>query len=53
MEVKNVGQLRKIIENLRIIDDALAAHETELAEWQKKKKALMQLLLTGLVRVNA
>lgn len=49
----DIEHQRKIIENLRIIDDALAAHETELAEWQKKKKALMQLLLTGLVRVNA
>ena len=49
----DIEHQRKIIENLRIIDDALAAHETELAEWQKKKKALMQLLLIGLVRVNA
>lgn len=27
--------------------------ENEIASWQQKKKALMQLLLTGLVRVNA
>ena len=32
---------------------AVSTYEKELEAWQQKKKALMQLLLTGLVRVNA
>lgn len=35
------------------VDKELAILEKELEAWKKKKKALMQLLLTGLVRVNA
>ena len=34
-------------------DNEIDVLEQELEAWQQKKKALMQLLLTGLVRVNA
>jgi type I restriction enzyme S subunit len=34
-------------------DHEIELLEQELEAWQQKKKALMQLLLTGLVRVNA
>jgi type I restriction enzyme S subunit len=43
----------RIVEILRMADQEIICCESELAEWQQKKKALMQLLLTGLVRVNA
>ena len=43
----------KIVEILHMADQEIVCCESELAEWQQKKKALMQLLLTGLVRVNA
>ena len=39
-------------EFFRAIDDLIALHQRELEQEQQKKKALMQLLLTGLVRVN-
>ena len=42
-----------IVEILHMAEQEIACCESELAEWQQKKKALMQLLLTGLVRVNA
>ena len=42
-----------IVAKLAISDKEIDLYEDELAAWQKKKKALMQLLLTGLVRVNA
>ena len=35
------------------LDNLITLHQRELAETGKYKKALMQLLLTGLVRVNA
>lgn len=44
---------KKIIEILSMADKDIESCESELAAWQQKKKALMQLLLTGLVRVNA
>lgn len=37
----------------RQLDNLITLHQRELAEVGKYKKALMQLLLTGLVRVNA
>ena len=43
----------RIVEILHMADQEIVCIESELAEWQQKKKALMQLLLTGLVRVNA
>lgn len=38
---------------LECSDREITLIETEIEAWQQKKKALMQLLLTGLVRVNA
>lgn len=35
------------------LDNLITLHQLELEEYEKYKKALMQLLLTGLVRVNA
>lgn len=40
-------------EFFRTIDDLIALYQQELEKEKQKKKALMQLLLTGLVRVNA
>ena len=37
----------------RQLDHLITLHQRELTEVGKYKKALMQLLLTGLVRVNA
>lgn len=37
----------------RHLDSLITLHQRELAEVEKYKKVLMQLLLTGLVRVNA
>ena len=42
-----------VVAKLAIFDKEIDLYENELAAWQQKKKALMQLLLTGLVRVNA
>ena len=44
---------KRISEILNAADRDIALTEQELEAWQQKKKALMQLLLTGLVRVNA
>lgn len=38
---------------LKCSDREISLYEQEIETWQQKKKALMQLLLTGLVRVNA
>jgi type I restriction enzyme S subunit len=42
-----------IANSLFAIDQNISLLEQELNQWQQKKKALMQLLLTGLVRVRA
>lgn len=42
-----------IVQVLSKADEVIEMIESEIIEWKKKKKALMQLLLTGLVRVNA
>ena len=44
------GQIGAFFKHL---DHLITLHQRELAEVEKYKKALMQLLLTGLVRVNA
>lgn len=44
---------KKIIDMLSVADKGIASCESELVAWQQMKKALLQLLLTGLVRVNA
>lgn len=43
----------KIVAAFQSLDNLITLHQQELDCWQQKKKALMQLLLTGLVRVNA
>ena len=45
--------MQKISKGLSLADQEISSLEQELEAWQQKKKALMQLLLTGLVRVNA
>ena len=40
-----------VVAKLAISDKEIDLYENELEAWQQKKKALMQLLLTGLVRV--
>ena len=46
-EQQSLGQFFNSIDNL------ITLHQRKLEEEKRKKKALMQLLLTGLVRVNA
>ena len=43
----------KIVSFFSRLDGLITLHQRELEEYEKYKKALMQLLLTGLVRVNA
>ena len=43
--------MQKISKGLSLADQEISSLEQELAAWQQKKKALMQLLLTGIVRV--
>ena len=49
----NHEEQSKIGEYFSELDNLITLHQRELEEEQRKKKALMQLLLTGLVRVNA
>lgn len=48
----SVQEQTKIAEMLDGIDSLITLHQRKLEELQKSKKALMQLLLTGIVRVN-
>lgn len=50
---KSPQEQKRLIEVLTACEKEIELLEQELAVWQQKKKALMQLLLTGLVRVNA
>ena len=43
---------KQISQLMMVVDDAINLLEQELLQWQQKKKSLMQLLLTGLVRVT-
>lgn len=45
--------MQKISKGLSLADQEISSLEQEIEAWKQKKKALMQLLLTGLVRVNA
>lgn len=49
---ENHEEQSKIGEYFSELDDLITLHQRELEAEQQKKKALMQLLLTGLVRVN-
>lgn len=53
VSLPSIEEQRAIGEYLESIDNLITLHQRELEEEQRKKKALMQLLLTGLVRVNA
>lgn len=53
IEVPSLEEQKAIAKVLMCLDQSIEALERELEQWQMKKKALMQLLLTGLVRVNA
>lgn len=50
---EDINEQHAIADILKDIDNDIHLLQLEVKEWQKKKKALMQLLLTGLVRVNA
>ena len=49
----NISEQAAIGTYFTALDSLITLHQRELAEIGKYKKALMQLLLTGLVRVNA
>ena len=51
--VPGLDEQKAIACRLATADKELDLIEQELESWQQKKKALMQLLLTGLVRVSA
>ena len=48
----DIEHQKAILKKLTAADNEISLLEQELELWQQKKKALMQLLLTGLVRVN-
>ena len=50
---KDHMEQHRLMEILTCTEIEMDMLEQELESWQQKKKALMQLLLTGLVRVNA
>lgn len=49
----DIDEQKKIGDYFKQLDRLITLHQRELAEVGKYKEALMQLLLTGLVRVNA
>ncbi len=51
--VPDVAEQEKIGQYFANLDRLITLHQRKLEEEKQKKKALMQLLLTGLVRVNA
>ena len=53
LNVPSLHEQEAIATCLTHADTEIDLLEQELEAWQQKKKALMQLLLTGLVRVNA
>ena len=52
VSLPSIEEQRAIGEYLESIDNLITLHQRELEEEQRKKKALMQLLLTGLVRIK-
>lgn len=50
---ENYEKQEAVANALEAADRQISLLSSEMDAWQKKKKALMQLLLTGLVRVNA
>lgn len=51
--IPDIDEQRKIGELLTCLDNLITLHQCKLEEMKKQKKALMQLLLTGIVRVKA
>ncbi len=49
---QDIDEQKKIGEYFSILDHLITLHQRKLGEEQKKKKALLQLLLTGIVRVK-
>lgn len=54
MEVSlpDIEYQKKIVEVLDTQNSIIEKHEQELKRWQEKKKSLMQLLLTGVIRAK-
>ena len=54
MEVSlpDIEHQKKIVEVLDTQNSIIEKHEQELKRWQEKKKSLMQLLLTGVIRAK-
>ena len=50
---ENHEKQEAVANTLAVADQQIRLLNSEIEAWQQKKKALMQLLLTGLVRVNA
>ena len=48
----SLAEQNKICTVLSSIDNLITLHQRKLEEMKKQKKALMQLLLTGIVRVR-
>ena len=53
IDIPGLDEQKAIANRLIMADRDIELSGQELEAWQQKKKALMQLLLTGLVRVNA
>ena len=51
--IPDIAEQGKIGEYFRHLDNLITLHQRKLEEEKKKEKALMQLLLTGIVRVPA
>ena len=50
--IPSIEEQKEIASFFRDIDDLITLHQRELEEEQRKKKALMQLLLLGIVRTS-
>ena len=50
--IPDIDEQRKIGELLTCLDNLITLHQRKLEEMKNQKKALMQLLLTGIVRVR-
>ena len=53
IDIPGLDEQKALANRLIMADRDIELSGQELEAWQQKKKALMQLLLTGLVRVNA
>ena len=51
--IPDVAEQEKIGEYFANLDHLITLHQRKLEEMKRQKKALMQLLLTGIVRVKA